>query len=200
MSEIMAVFVCSLSLTHTITLYDDKNTQALTWTLFQRLKSAQRRIFVHEPTDLENSIMGCLAAATTVCIMIPMDTIKTRLVTQASMKVVAGVIPYKGIVDCAMRVAKEEGVATFYRGLPPRLVSVVPMIGIQFGVYEFMKRVMLERSAVRTAAIESARVYPSPLQQAALEVAASSAQPFPVPQFVLKLPKFNGGALWNNRR
>jgi hypothetical protein len=169
-------------------------TQALTWTLFQRLKSAQRKIFVHEPTDLENSIMGSIAAATTVCIMIPMDTIKTRLVTQASMKVVAGVIPYKGIVDCAMRVAKEEGMATFYRGLPPRLVSVVPMIGIQFGVYEFMKRVMLERSAVQKAtAIESgadAREYPPPLQQAALEVAASSAQPFPVPQFVLfKFPK-----------
>ena len=45
-----------------------------------------------------------------------------------------------------MRVAKEEGVSAFYRGLPPRLVSVVPMIGIQFTVYEFMKRTMQKRA------------------------------------------------------
>ena len=38
---------------------------------------------------------------------------------------------YKGIVDCAVRVFREEGIGAFYRGLPPRLVSVVPMIGIQ---------------------------------------------------------------------
>ena len=35
---------------------------------------------------------------------------------------------------------REEGLLTFYKPLAPRLVSVVPMIGIQFGVYEFMKR------------------------------------------------------------
>jgi solute carrier family 25 S-adenosylmethionine transporter 26 len=35
---------------------------------------------------------------------------------------------------------------TFYRGLVPRLISVVPMIGIQFGVYEFMKRSMISES------------------------------------------------------
>merc|ERR1712226_973814 len=86
---------------------------------------------------------GCCASATTVCIMIPMDTIKTRLVTQASNPNI--LVPYKGIIDCGVRVAREEGIKTFYRGLAPRLVSVVPMIGIQFGVYEFMKKVMLTR-------------------------------------------------------
>lgn len=75
-----------------------------------------------------------------------MDTIKTRLVTQSSAAVM-NVVPYNGIVDCAVRIAKEEGVKTFYRGLAPRLLSVVPMIGIQFGVYEAMKNLMLQRDA-----------------------------------------------------
>jgi solute carrier family 25 S-adenosylmethionine transporter 26 len=117
---------------------------ALTWTLFQQLKQARNRISKRPARNYENSIMGCLASATTVSIMIPMDTIKTRLVTQAG-GVAAGKIPYKGIIDCAVRVAKEEGIVAFYRGLPPRLVSVVPMIGIQFGVYEAMKKFMLQR-------------------------------------------------------
>jgi hypothetical protein len=55
-------------------------------------------------------------------------------------------VPYKGIIDCAKRIAQEEGMKTFYRGLVPRLISVVPMIGIQFGVYEFMKRSMISES------------------------------------------------------
>ena len=108
--------------------------QALTWTLFQQLKVAHEKLFDRPPKDIENSIMGCIASATAVCIMIPMDTIKTRLVTQASMAARGvDIVPYKGIVDCAVRIAREEGISVFYRGLPPRLVSVVPMIGIQFG-------------------------------------------------------------------
>ena len=63
-----------------------------------------------DPTDLENSIMGCMGSATTVCIMIPMDTVKTRLVTQANYP---DLIPYNGIVDCAKRIAAEEGTSIF---------------------------------------------------------------------------------------
>ena len=65
--------------------------------------------------------------------MIPMDTVKTRLVTQMNYP---DLVPYKGIIDCYQTIFREEGIGAFYRGLTPRLLSVVPMIGIQFGVYE----------------------------------------------------------------
>lgn len=142
---------------------------ALTWTIFQQLKVARDKFNPKRPaTNIENSIMGCISSATTVTIMIPMDTIKTRLVTQigratatTTIATSAGVVaasanvPYKGIVDCAVRVFREEGMLAFYKGLPPRLVSVVPMIGIQFGVYEFMKRIMMQRPVVATASVNS---------------------------------------------
>lgn len=120
--------------------------------------------------------MGCMASATSVCIMIPMDTIKTRLVTQMNYP---DLVPYKGIIDCAKRIAKEEGIKTFYRGLPPRLISVVPMIGIQFGVYEFMKKVMISK---RTGCIEM-RVEHK-MEEIMMEVSADDDQPFPAPHFV----------------
>lgn len=63
-----------------------------------------------------------------ISIMIPMDTVKTRLVTQTAQ---AGVVPYKGVLRTLTRIVKEEGVGPIYRSLTPRLVSVVPMIGIQ---------------------------------------------------------------------
>ena len=117
---------------------------ALTWTLFQQFKALRDRMSHRPAKNIENSIMGCLASATSVCVMIPMDTIKTRLVTQGGAASISRV-PYKGIVDCAIRVYKEEGIGAFYRSLPPRLVSVVPLIGIQFTVYEAMKKFMMMR-------------------------------------------------------
>jgi hypothetical protein len=129
--------------------------------------------------------------------MIPMDTIKTRLVAQTGAKIITGV-PYKGIVDCAVRIAQEEGIKTFYRGLAPRLISVVPMIGIQFGVYEAMKRVMLQRDITKAPpAAHSWKVLEmtdrygpeEAMEEAAMEVAADGSNTFPAPHFLKKLPK-----------
>lgn len=146
----------------------------LTWVFFQQLKRMQLQIMKREPFDIENSFMGCLASATTVCIMIPVDTIKTRLVTQLNYP---EMIPYNGIFDAAIRITKEEGVGAFYRGLAPRLVSVVPMIGIQFGLYEYMKKVMLARDQLDVDKEESRHK----LEELSMEVAADDDQPFPAP-------------------
>ena len=157
---------------------------ALTWTFFQRLKVLHAHIAKRPSRDLENSIMGSIASATTVCIMIPMDTIKTRLVTQAGL---APELAYKGIIDCAVRVYREEGLSTFYRGLPPRLLSVVPMIGIQFGVYEFAKRFMIERRAGEGRGGINRYGRQQVLEEAAMEVAASPEQPEPAPHFLKRV-------------
>mmetsp|Transcript_4576 Transcript_4576/g.6564 ORF Transcript_4576/g.6564 Transcript_4576/m.6564 type:complete len:514 (-) Transcript_4576:451-1992(-) len=156
----------------------------LTWALFQELKETRTRIMKRPAKDIENSIMGCLASATTVTLMIPMDTIKTRLVTQVHYP---DLVPYKGIVDCAIRVAREEGVGSFYRGLAPRLISVVPMIGIQFGVYEFMKKAMESRNAptamTDTELMTESQSAQDVFEEISMEVAADDDQPFPAPYF-----------------
>jgi hypothetical protein len=92
--------------------------------------------------------------------------------------------PYLGIVDCAIRVFREEGIGAFYRGLAPRLVSVVPMIGIQFGVYEFAKKTMLKRT-VKPRPKEEVDMFGlvQAIEEAAMETAADQDQPFPAPRF-----------------
>lgn len=87
------------------------------------------------PKDLTlGYIVGsrCIAAAGSVTIMIPMDTVKTRLVTQSAISS----LKYNGIVNCFTRMLREEGLGSLYNSLTPRLVSVVPMIGVQYLVYE----------------------------------------------------------------
>lgn len=102
---------------------------------FQQFKKSYEEFFNKKPNGEANFVLGALAAAGSVTVMIPMDTIKTRIVIQAAN------CPknYKGVADCFFRILKEEGVGTFYRSLPPRLLAVVPMIAIQFGIYETLK-------------------------------------------------------------
>lgn len=112
---------------------------AMTWMFFQQLKKVFFGIFERAGTTYENTFLGSVAAAGACCVMIPVDTVKTRLVTQRP----GTVQHYSGMIDCFMKVMREEGVSALYKALPPRLLSVVPMIGIQFGVYELMKRILI---------------------------------------------------------
>ena len=109
----------------------------LTWVFFQRCKSIHLLWADRDPSILENFMMGCLASGLTVCIMIPIDTCKTRIITSSR---IPGAKQYKNLIDCLVRTASDEGIGALYRALPPRLTSVVPMIGIQFGIYEYIKR------------------------------------------------------------
>ncbi|CAM9271889.1 unnamed protein product [Choristocarpus tenellus] len=112
----------------------------LTWVFFQQFKDLHFKIMQRLPSNTENFWLGSAAAAGSVTVMIPMDSIKTRLVTQTAVSS----RQYTGIVDCFLRMVREEGVGSLYNSLSPRLVSVVPMIGVQYFVYEFMKRLMAE--------------------------------------------------------
>lgn len=143
----------------------------LTWVFFQRLKEIRTSLLKHDATDVENFAMGSMAAAFTVCVMIPLDTVKTRIVTQAANPYTAA--PYTNVVNCFMRVLREEGLGTFYKPLAPRLASVVPMIGIQFGVFEFMKRVIMKVPAEETVPM---RAYgPKDYQEELLEDSEEAA-------------------------
>jgi len=98
---------------------------------------------MHIGTSLENTLLGSGAAAGACCIMIPMDTVKTRIVMQKA----GDDKLYIGMVDCLVKTVNGESIGALYRALPPRLMAVMPMIGIQFSVYEFMKRWLLGEPA-----------------------------------------------------
>lgn len=57
----------------------------------------------------ETSVVGALAGAVTGLVTTPLDVIKTRLMTQGVSR------KYDGIFDCARKIAKQEGTATFFK-------------------------------------------------------------------------------------
>jgi solute carrier family 25 S-adenosylmethionine transporter 26 len=110
---------------------------ALTWMFFQQLKQSFLLLVGRVGTTFENTLLGSAAAAFACCVMIPIDTVKTRIVMSQR----GG--DTLGVIDTLQSILKNEGVFALYKALPPRLLSVVPMIGIQFGVYELMKRALI---------------------------------------------------------
>ncbi len=55
---------------------------------------------------------------------LPFDFVKTRLQKQS--RRADGSLPYKGMVDCFKKVAREEGVLRFYRGFSTYYVRIAP--------------------------------------------------------------------------
>jgi solute carrier family 25 (mitochondrial oxoglutarate transporter), member 11 len=55
---------------------------------------------------------------------LPFDFIKTRL--QKQQKGPDGKMPYKGLYDCAVKVARQEGLGRFYRGFGTYYVRIAP--------------------------------------------------------------------------
>lgn len=45
-------------------------------------------------------------------------------------------VRYKGLIDCAMKIYKNEGILAFYKGLTPNLIRIFPASGLFFLTYE----------------------------------------------------------------
>jgi len=85
-------------------------------------------------------LTGMVAGMIGPVVNCPVDVAKTRLMAQET---VAGVVPkYTGMLQCMHTVAKEEGVASLYRGLLPRVARVAPGQGITFMVMEQVIRAL----------------------------------------------------------
>uniref|UniRef100_A0A182RND9 Mitochondrial 2-oxodicarboxylate carrier n=1 Tax=Anopheles funestus TaxID=62324 RepID=A0A182RND9_ANOFN len=85
---------------------------------------------------------GGSAGFVEVCIMHPLDLVKTRLQLQASP--VAGVAKsttyYNGVFDCISKMAKTEGVFSLYKGILPPVLVETPKRAVKFLTFEQYKR------------------------------------------------------------
>ncbi|CAN0287845.1 unnamed protein product [Pylaiella littoralis] len=114
----------------------------LTWVFYQASKRLYKRVTGRAPTATQSFMLGAASAGGAVCVMVPLDMVLTRVVTQRAQE---GYVPYKGVVRTLSRIIKEEGLGSMYGSLPAKLVSVVPAIGIQFGIYDYFRKQLISR-------------------------------------------------------
>uniref|UniRef100_A0A3Q0RIF5 Si:dkey-150i13.2 n=1 Tax=Amphilophus citrinellus TaxID=61819 RepID=A0A3Q0RIF5_AMPCI len=80
-------------------------------------------------------LSGCLAGVFTTVIVAPGERIKCLLQVQLS----GGGSKYAGPWDCAVRLYKEQGIRSVYKGTVLTLIRDVPSNGLYFLTYEYLK-------------------------------------------------------------
>ncbi|KAG7526584.1 mitochondrial coenzyme A transporter SLC25A42 isoform X1 [Solea senegalensis] len=88
---------------------------------------------------LPRLLAGAMAGTTAAMLTYPLDMVRARMaVTPKEM--------YSNILHVFVRISREEGLATLYRGFAPTILGVVPYAGLSFFTYETLKKLHAERS------------------------------------------------------
>ncbi|XP_068599151.1 mitochondrial adenyl nucleotide antiporter SLC25A24-like [Brachionichthys hirsutus] len=108
---------------------------AIKFMAYERFK----KMFASEPGKVrthERFLAGSLAGATAQTAIYPMEVLKTRLTLRKTGQ-------YSGMMDCAKKIMKTEGVKAFYKGYVPNIIGIIPYAGIDLAVYESLKNLWL---------------------------------------------------------
>ncbi|XP_061758846.1 mitochondrial carnitine/acylcarnitine carrier protein isoform X2 [Nerophis ophidion] len=101
-------------------------------------KQLQQTDSGHPLTHAQIFLSGCLAGVFTTVIVAPGERIKCLLQVQAG----GGVSKYSGPLDCAVRLYKEQGIRSVYKGTVLTLIRDVPSNGLYFLTYEYLKNLL----------------------------------------------------------
>lgn len=94
---------------------------------------SKKREYDDDVSAAEHFLFGALSRMVSAILMCPADTIKTRLQFQGRR---ADVKKYDNFFHAFKVIYREEGLLVFARGLPARLIYLVPAAGISFLSYE----------------------------------------------------------------
>lgn len=72
-----------------------------------------------------------------VCLMHPLDLIKTRMQLQTKKTFVTndGLLYYNGVIDCFQKMYRHEGLLSFYKGILPPLAAETPKRAVKVSAF-----------------------------------------------------------------
>ncbi|TYZ57044.1 hypothetical protein PybrP1_000012 [[Pythium] brassicae (nom. inval.)] len=95
----------------------------------------------HHLSVVDTLVCGGLAGIASSLVTFPIDVVRRRLQISGIHATLHGIPPTP--VGIATELLRTQGVQGFYRGLTPELMKVVPMVGITFGMFERLKKLMV---------------------------------------------------------
>jgi solute carrier family 25 phosphate transporter 23/24/25/41 len=111
---------------------------AINFTTYERLKQHAREFTDSKEVPVSFRLAcGGLAGAIAQTVTYPLDVLRRRLQSSGLLG-----FNYTGVLDAATRMYHEEGPRSFYRGLLPNYLKVVPAISVSFVVYEAMQSLL----------------------------------------------------------
>lgn len=89
---------------------------------------------------LQDFLVGGISAAISKTAVAPIERVKLLLQNQAASTQITADKQYKGIVDCFVRVAKEQGVTSMWRGNLANVIRYFPTQALNFAFKDTFKR------------------------------------------------------------
>jgi len=86
-------------------------------------------------------LLGGVSAAISKTAVAPIERVKLLLQTQDANSKITGDKKYKGIVDCMVRVPKEEGFSAFWRGNLANVIRYFPTQALNFAFKDTYKKI-----------------------------------------------------------
>uniref|UniRef100_A0A8C6TX25 Mitochondrial thiamine pyrophosphate carrier n=1 Tax=Neogobius melanostomus TaxID=47308 RepID=A0A8C6TX25_9GOBI len=137
-SEGMPTFYRGLSPT-LVAVFPYAGLQFFFYNVFKKMLSPTPKAG-HSGGNLQSFLCGSGAGMISKTITYPFDLFKKRLQVggfEVARLHFGKVRSYKGLLDCAVQIAKEEGLHGFYKGLSPSLLKAALSTGFTFFGYEF---------------------------------------------------------------
>jgi solute carrier family 25 phosphate transporter 23/24/25/41 len=91
------------------------------------------------PGSFATGTIGAFSGAFGASVVYPINLLRTRLQAQGT---ILHPQTYTGVVDCAKKTIKKEGMKGLFKGITPNLLKVVPSVSITYVVYENSKKLM----------------------------------------------------------
>ncbi|XP_044254558.1 ADP,ATP carrier protein 1 [Tribolium madens] len=99
------------------------------------------------PTDpmsfAKDFLAGGISAAVSKTAVAPIERVKLLLQVQAASKQIAADKQYKGIIDCLVRIPKEQGFISFWRGNLANVIRYFPTQALNFAFKDVYKQMFL---------------------------------------------------------
>jgi len=109
----------------------------LNFLIYDALVAGDKRV-------VNSGYAGAFSGAISKIIVYPIDTVKRRLQAQAFFDTPIGFgrlnsRQYTGMIDCFLRVAREEGIVSLYRGIVPSVLKTTIASSLSFALFRFGK-------------------------------------------------------------
>lgn len=91
------------------------------------------KLFCFSVSPLRQFMSGSLAGITSQSLTYPLDMARARMAVTHKEE-------YATLRQVFIKIYKEEGIRTFYKGYIPTVIGVIPYAGVSFLTYDTLKR------------------------------------------------------------
>ncbi|XP_016806513.1 ADP/ATP translocase 4 isoform X2 [Pan troglodytes] len=105
-------------------------------------KKAEKRLFDASSFG-KDLLAGGVAAAVSKTAVAPIERVKLLLQVQASSKQISPEARYKGMVDCLVRIPREQGFFSFWRGNLANVIRYFPTQALNFAFKDKYKQLFM---------------------------------------------------------